>query len=359
MHERIEAVAEHDGGTAMAAPAEPPVKLSNPGAARPFEMMLGLHSYPKYNEFDPTLLVAFVFPLFFGFMVGDVGFGLLVLLVGWYLKNNKPMGIGGPAVGRMLMLAGVGAMLVGVFLFGEAFGLHFTSQHEVSWTSIFRGIDATDHHAMEGLAAHYAMGPIHLGYFSKIHDVVVLLGISVGIALVHLNAGFILGFFNVLRNHGFFHALSEKLAWVILEVGIVLAILPYVGNAGPMMLWAGLGVSILAIVLLVAGHGALAILELPSLATNTLSYTRLTAVGMSKAGLALVFNMVAFEMMGGSPAGWAVWVLGILFILPLAILAGGLHSLRLHFVEFFTKFYEGGGKRYEPFGRRAETSKST
>jgi V/A-type H+-transporting ATPase subunit I len=272
------------------------------------------------------------------------------------------MGMGGPAVGRMLMLSGLFAAIIGTFVFGEALGLHFTSNEEVSWTSIFRGIDSTDHHSLEELPAHYSLGFLQLGYYSKLGDVTLLLKLSIGIALLHLNMGFVIGFFNVLRAHGMRHAVTEKLAWMILEAGLALWILSMFPSADPFVApalgYLGLGLVGLSLVLLVAGHGALAIMELPSLATNTLSYTRLTAVGMSKAGLALVFNMFAFDMLGGGVGGWAVWVLGILFILPLAILAGGLHSLRLHFVEFFTKFYEGGGKRYEPFGRRSEIQPS-
>lgn len=371
----VSAVAQRDGGDAQTAkphgaahaghakPVEPPVMLKNPGPARSFEMLLGLHSMPKYNEFDPTTLMALFFPLFFGLMVGDLGFGILIILVGAYLKTHKPMGMGGPAVGRMLMLSGLFAALIGTFVFGEALGLHFTSHEEVSWASIFAGVDASaGEHAFEALEEHYQWGFIQLGYYSKLDDVVLLLKLSIAIALLHVNMGFVIGFFNVLRAHGMRHAVTEKLAWVILEVGLALWIMSMFPSAAPLLKpafgYSGLGLVGLSLVLLVAGHGALAIMELPSLATNTLSYTRLTAVGMSKAGLALVFNMFAFEMMGGSVAGWAIWVLGILFILPLAILAGGLHSLRLHFVEFFTKFYEGGGRRYAPFGRPSEPEPS-
>ena len=107
----------------------------------------------------------------------------------------------------------------------------------------------------------------------------------------------------------------------------------------------------------VLGAGFIAILEVFGLVGNLLSYTRLAAIGASKAGMVIAFTAIGFETLGHgdvhSPVAWLVYLVGFLLIIVLSILAGSLQSLRLQFVEFFQKFYTGGGRPYLPFGRRA------
>jgi len=106
--------------------------------------------------------------------------------------------------------------------------------------------------------------------------------------------------------------------------------------------------------MLVAGEGAVAVIELPSILTNTLSYSRLLAVGLSSIGIATAVNTMSG--MAWSSGGIYIVLAAIIFILghglntALSIIAPGLHALRLQYVEFFTKFYEGGGRIYNPFG---------
>jgi V/A-type H+-transporting ATPase subunit I len=115
-------------------------------------------------------------------------------------------------------------------------------------------------------------------------------------------------------------------------------------------------------------EGATAVLELPGLMSNMISYARLAAIGMSKAGLALAFNTIAFEtILGFDPAanaGAGAWpadlsivmiivaivilIVGHLTVFILGILSAGMHGIRLHYVELFQKFYEGGGVKFNP-----------
>lgn len=399
----------HDGHHSTGPGDEPPVHLENPKPAKPYEFLLGLLGKPRYNELDPTKLMLFWFPLFFGLMVGDLVVGLIIAGIGLWLRSNHVFGIGGPAVGKVLVMGGVAAALVGLFVFGEALGIHFVTPEPepgeakaISWEGVF-GLDFPSEGflhktggepAAEGLLpdeggggatpqqeevepeepgglagllkphgnVHLKAGPIPLGIYSKIEDVQALLVWSVLFGAVHLNLGFLLGIRNVYKAHGIKLAIQEKLAWVTLELGAVGAIYGLMAGSD-LLLAVGGGVAVASIALLwmgaahVLGAGYVAVLEVFGLVGNLLSYTRLAAIGASKAGMVIAFSAIGFTTLGGgdihSPVGWIVYLLGFGLIIPLSILAGGLQSLRLQFVEFFQKFYTGGGRPYVPFGRRA------
>src|SRR6185436_17112472 len=106
---------------------EPPIHLENPKPARPYEFLLGLLGKPRYGEIDPTKLMLVWFPLFFGLMVGDLAVGIIIALIGAWMRTNHIFGIGGPAVGRVLLVGGIAAAVVGALVFGEALGIHFVT----------------------------------------------------------------------------------------------------------------------------------------------------------------------------------------------------------------------------------------
>jgi V/A-type H+/Na+-transporting ATPase subunit I len=394
---------------------DPPVHLENPKPAKPYEWILGLLARPRYQEIDPTKLMLLFFPLFFGLMVGDVVVGLLIVAFGLFLRNHKVIGIGGPAVGKAIVAGGIVSILVGLFVFGEALGIHFVvspegeAEGEMSWENLLglhipfegdanRGLlyktgSAAGHGGVAGAAdgmtthaegteeAHGILSPhsnvhlsvaglVNLGYYSKIHDVQPLLIWSLLIALVHIDLGLLIGFRNVRRAHGTLLAIQEKGAWLTLQVGGAMALLSWLGRpaeglttTGWVVFGAGLGLTTVSLVWLwqgaakVMGMGMVSILEIPSLLGNFVSYTRLAAIGASKAGLGLALAVISFDTIGGgnqhSVVGWLVYVVGFLGITALAVLTGSLQSLRLQFVEFFGKFFTGGGRPYVPFGRRA------
>ncbi len=384
----------HEEHHAATAAEEPPVHLTNKGPARTYEFFLGLLGKPRYNEIDPSKLMLLFFPLFFGLMVGDVGVGILIMLVGVFLKKNKVFGIGGPAVGSGIFMGGLMSALVGLFVFGEAFGIHFVVPHaaaiegDLSWENILGlhfGTTGFLHltadpmaepmaAAGNGIAAiltphtdvHLAAGPVVLGWYSKTHDTMALLVWAMLIGLVHIVLGLFLGVRNVYKAHGLTLAIQEKAAWLTLMVGGALAVLLW----GTLWGYIGVGIAVASVALLymgaahVIGVGFIALLEIPGLVGNILSYTRLAAIGASKAGMAIAFGNIAFVVIAGqdgvantsSLLGWIVYLLAFGLILVLSIIAGTLQSLRLQFVEFFGKFYQGGGRPYVPFGRRAARS---
>jgi V/A-type H+-transporting ATPase subunit I len=153
------------------------------------------------------------------------------------------------------------------------------------------------------------------------------------------------------------HAVLEKGSWMIIELGVLVAALGYFGGISALT-YVGAGILVLGIVLLTMGEGIKGPIELPSLMGNTLSYARIIAVGLSSIYIASTVNDIAFKMIwpDHSQIGFAAIAALIVFILGhalntvLSIIAPGLHSLRLQYVEFFGKFYQGGGRKFNPFG---------
>lgn len=197
-------------------------------------------------------------------------------------------------------------------------------------------------------------GIVNLGYYSKLADALALLVWSLVIGIAHIILGLVLGVRNVWAAHGFTLAIQEKGAWLTLMGGAALAAL-----GSGVLFYFGIGVVVASLALLwmgaakVLGQGFIALLEIPSLIGNIVSYTRLAAIGASKAGLGLALGVICFETLGGGAVGWILYVVLFVGIILLAVLSAGLQSLRLQFVEFFGKFYTGGGRPYVPFGRRA------
>jgi V/A-type H+/Na+-transporting ATPase subunit I len=353
---RMEGGMETSEAVAVPLSEETPVKTNHGKTVGRFSFFTKLLSTPRYNEIDPTITVAIFFPMFFGLMVGDVGYGIPFLALGW-LGLRKTKSKEWRAISTMLFYGGIWAIIFGVFLFGDMLGIEFIARHanELSWAGLL-GIDIPK--------VLFSLGDfsLQLGYFTKLGDVKILLYISLWIGIAHLLLGLSLGFYNMTLRHGLKHAMLEKGSWIMIMVGFALVALIVMidvlirGNplefTSPTFL---IGIVLLAVgaLLAVKGEGGKAIIELPEVMSNVLSYTRLIAIGMSKAGMALAFNFIAIELIapGGGimlVLGLLVFIIGHLMIFILAIISAGLHSIRLQYVELFTKFYEGGGLEFNP-----------
>nr|QNO48007.1 hypothetical protein KNONPEEI_00046 [Methanosarcinales archaeon ANME-2c ERB4]QNO48190.1 hypothetical protein GOJLPIDM_00047 [Methanosarcinales archaeon ANME-2c ERB4] len=321
--------------------ASVPIEYDNPKIVKPMEAIMNLYARPRYHEIDPTTFVFIAFPLFYGMILGDIGYGLILLAISLY-GRSKLHGEGWNSLFTVLIYCNIVTLFFGI-LYAEFLGFPLAGLHDhpgliPGWETIT---------LFAGLGDEMITYPIH-----RTHLVTTLLVTTLLIGVIHINMGLIIGFRNVLAKHGIKAAILEKAAWIVLQVGIFLLIFGMMGVVTSMV--PGAVVFVLAVIMLVAGEGGTAIMEIPSILSNTLSYSRLLAVGLSSIGIATAVNVMSGMMF--DIGGIFIVVAAVIFILghalntALSIIAPGLHALRLQYVEFFTKFYEGGGKIYNPFG---------
>ena len=366
-----------------------PTKMKHGNITKLFEYPTKMMSIPKYNEVDPTVLISIFLPLFFGFMVGDVGYAIPFIIIGAYgLKFAK-----NPdwrAIATVLFFGGIWAAIFGFLFFGEALGMHFVGEYtEGAVTYTWAGLLGLDnlHNVFENILINgHGVGKIDAEYVGM------LLRLSVYVGIVHLAIGYIVGLYNKSVQLGFKHGFMHKGGPLMIFIGVVFIglalgfmlimtdsslqefftflgmtiVIDITFSSEQLMYILGIGGVLIAIgaVLVARTEGAMSILiETVDAFGNILSYTRLVAIGMSKAGMALAFNYIAFGMIAGiSPdpsvagdngiiliiLGFVLFCVLHLMIWTLAILSGGLHALRLQLVEFMIKFYEGDGTEFTP-----------
>ncbi|MBI2084343.1 MAG: V-type ATP synthase subunit I [Candidatus Aenigmarchaeota archaeon] len=294
----------------------PPVKLDNPKVAQPFEELLKMYSYPKNYEFDPTIILLFTFSLFFGFMLGDIGYGLVLLSLSAFLFFKLKGAL--KSIAYIAMFSSVSAIIFGI-VFGEFFGLE-----------IIRPV-------------------IH-----RAEEIQTMIIVSIIFGLVHISAGLILGFITKYKEHGLPHAIFEKGSWLLIEFAAAALTLGILMKFQALT-YSGAALMVAGILMLLKGEGIKGIAELPGLLSNILSYMRLFAIGLASVSLAVVVNELGVKMLESG----GIWFVPAIFVflightvnIILGISGPFLQSLRLHYFEFFAKFLEGGGRQYFPFGK--------
>jgi len=296
---------------------EAPVVLRNPRLFRPFEAVLALMPLPRYGSIDPTPFVAVFFPVFFGLMVGDIGYGLLLAglaLAGRWLSKPDTLWR------SVAEIAGAGAVfsIAAGFLYGEFFG---------------------------------DLGRTWLGLrplvFDREQAIVPFLLLSVALGAVHVVLGLTLGFAANLRHHPR-EALGRGLS-ALMIVGVIVALLAVVRVLPGALFTPAVVILLVLFPVLIFAEGIIAPIELLSALGNILSYARIMALGMASVMLAIVANRMVGAM-GSAAVGIVFALLFHLVNFGIALFSPTIHALRLHYVEFFGKFYSPGGVRYAPFG---------
>ncbi|MDD2637968.1 MAG: V-type ATP synthase subunit I [Methanothrix sp.] len=359
-----------------------PTKMNNPSIVRPYELITRLFAIPEYKEFDPTLLIFVFFPLMFGLILGDVAYGLIIFIVMFMLKR-KFRTPGWASLINIVIIASIWAIIFG-FIFGEIFGplglwdYIFSGSHHVG----LLGTVADPHHVGIDFGSGFygslgRLGPEIGGFAGGMFpmyrlataSVLMLIGVSIFIGVIHTGIGSVLGVKNELAYGEKRHAYFEKLPVLLFQVFFGLGLLGLIagGLTHPLVLLSAL-VIIISIVMMVKGpEGVMGATHIPFFVSNLISYLRLLAIGLASVGVAFAANQLAFYVLmpmlsGGGHEGFTTIaiVVGIVVLimvhfinLLLGILSPFMHPLRLHYVEMFTKFYSGhgGGVEYSPFGR--------
>jgi V/A-type H+-transporting ATPase subunit I len=333
---------------------EPPTKLRNPTGLKPFQIVVGLFGDPRYREWDPTPIIAYSFALFFGLMVADVVYALGLILVGRFLLVRFLGGSEETKLFQRLIYTCGGVALVMGLLTGNYLGDVY----------LFFGFENL---AIVAVVQQALQNPLTF----------VMLALMIG--FIHVNIAHVIALVKGVkeRNQGI---IIGKIGLFALQFGIpyILHTMMRIDIPGfPTQIYAvSLYVIIAGVVLVVVGSlkqsgGIGAILwlfDITGLLGDIMSYTRIAGVGLATFYLASAFNMLArlfsgfvpvpgiAGVVGGVVLAIIILLIGHLINLLLSLITGFVHSLRLCFVEFLIKFYEGGGIRYSPFRLRKRTA---
>lgn len=299
-----------------------PVCIRNPLAFRPFEVFLYALPPPKYGSIDPTPYVALFFPAFFGLIVADMGYGALMFIIAVYMRHRlKLRGMQAYRdIFTVLAVSSTSAIIFG-YLFGEFFG------------------DLGER-----------LGFLQPVLFHRIDALKTLMLLTLGIGAGHVFLGIALSIINKL-SRGRVKEAGAKLFYLITMASFIAIVGVMSGYLPKGLLYYGVIAFAASFIGLIALEGVLGPLEFIEALGNILSYIRIMAVGTASVVMALVANK-----MSGLSESLIVGVIAAgmmhLLNLVLSILSPSIQSMRLQYVEFFSKFYEGGGRKYTPFKKR-------
>ncbi len=319
----------------------PPTRLDNPVITRLFEFFIRFYSLPRSDEFDPTVIFAIVFPIFFGLMVGDFGYGAIMLAGSLWLihrlnhppkKSRIPRKISsfvtmiiGPSgmmtLAKAIIPGSIISMVLG-FVFNEYFGF------QLPYTAIFN-------------------------VETSLSTLLLIAG-YIGVFMVEF--GLILGFLNKISHNEKRHA-AAKLGWFSTALGIVIFGLSVLHKAP---LGFSNPLAIISYILIIAGigvvfygEGSQSLMEIPSIVSHILSYVRLVGILLTSIILAGIIDKIFLHGISHSIllaiVGTVILVFGQLFNLVIALFESGIQGARLIYVEFFSKFYTGNGIPFRPF----------
>lgn len=302
--------------------ADVPVKLHNKGPASAFDSITEMYSLPRYDEIDPTPLLTPFYLVFFGMMVADLGYGLVLFAGSLLAMKLLNLDEAQEKFAKFFMYLSIATTVAGA-IFGTAFGFE-----------------------------------LPFGLINPSKDTNLLLILSVGFGVVQIFFGLFIKAYMLIRDKQYLYALFDVGSWVMLLIG-----LPMIFFGGTISL-IGKILAIVGSILIIftqgrdeetkgakIGQGLYALYGITGYVGDLVSYTRLMALGIAGGSIAAALNLII-----GMFPGIAVIIVGPLFFIAahtfnmlLSLLGAYVHTARLQYVEYFSKFYEGGGKQFKPF----------
>jgi len=363
---------EHDEDTT------PPIEFVNGNVTEPFELLVDLVGRPKYGTYDPSMLLMMTFPLFYGLILGDWGYGLVLCSLAAYLGTKSfakdPLAKNGLTI---LNWMGIWCIIWGI-IFAEGFGFVWDDTGQLGSSSPFAGFyDWTyaNVHLPHTIADLLNLGGLHMPFHRAtpgggLQEYVV---ISVYIGIAHIFLGLVIGLATVFKAHGAAAAYFEKGSWLLILTGGSMQARNMVMGYNPLfevqiwtiMIFVGLISLIIGLAIYEkfgwVGGIIMGPIETFGLLANTLSYLRIMGVGVAGVKIAEVSITMGWEKIGPAldSGDYITLILGIvmfiliqLFAIALGILSPTIHAVRLHFVEWMGKFYDGSGRAFKPLGGR-------
>ncbi len=315
---------------------DPPVKLKNNKFVQPYELITEMYSLPTPDGIDPTPMLTPFFILFFGMMLADAGYGLLIFLLCFIgLKKFKPDEGFLKSAMQIGTSCGLSTMFWGV-MYGGYFG-NLIPQVAESWFGKTITIPAV---------------------FDMLNDPMSIMILSFLLGAVHLFTGMGIKIYMLAKRGHLMDGLMDVGLWYLVLVGLPMMVLPAVANVGKILAIVGAVGLILTQgrheknILMKPIKGVMSLYDITGYLSDVLSYSRVLALGLAGGIIANVFNLLGtmpgFNLIGVI-AFLLIFVIGHVFNLAISGLGAYVHTSRLQYVEFFGKFYEAGGKPFRPF----------
>lgn len=304
-----------------------PTVLTNPRLVQPFEAVTDLYSKPSARGFDPNFLMAPFYFIFFGMMVSDAGYGIVVsILATAALLIMKPEGMMKKLM-TLIAICGISTLIWGA-LFGGWFGV--------------------------------SLKPI---WFNPLQEPMMMLIVCYAFGVIHIFTAMGIAAYMSIRRGDLFAAFFDQFVWMVLLISLPLLAVP---QAAPIAKWVAIAAALALILTQGRGQttiikkllsGILSLYNITSYLSDVLSYSRLFALGLATSVIAMVINTVA-GMMAGSFIGNIFMVViligGHIFNIAINVLGAYVHSSRLQYIEFFGKFYEAGGRQFKPLSYKTK-----
>ncbi len=329
---------------------DPPVALENQRLISPFEMVTKLFGLPTKKEPDPTPLFAPFFALYFGICLTDAGYGLVLILLSLLLLRNKYMGAGTKKLLNLMIISGIFTVIMGV-LAGGFFGIQFEKlPASLQAISILKE---------------------KIAFLDPLKNPLRLFAFAIGLGVFQIITGFIIKFVILLKNNELRSAFVESFSWILIIFGVLIG----VALKNMTILWCVSGAGACIIILFTSksknplariGAGLFGLYDITGIFGDIVSYSRLFALALATGVVAMVINIIigiVYSMIInipiiGVPVAIIVLVVGLifghLFNIGINALGAFVHTTRLQFVEYFTKFYQSGGREFSPFKEKLD-----